>query len=245
MKKILLTVLLAVCLLIPSAILADEVTTTDKETATTDETKQVDPKLIEVNKLYKEKKYDGAIKLLDEWIKTDDTNPYIYMSYMSIYLTQYKYSKAEEYAEIGLEKIENHIPMMKIASQVYIKIRDFGEAVDILEDVVELAPKDVDAWIQLSSACLFDRDPSDSIDAAEEVLKMDSKNLIAYANIGYSYIARSKYVQSVQAFDKGLKYHPKNEVLLRGKAKAEFLKKKKEIAKRSPRIPVVRGNDSM
>jgi tetratricopeptide (TPR) repeat protein len=237
MKKFFLAVLLAACLVIPSTILADE--------ATTDKDKQVDPKLIEVNKLYKEKKYDDAIKLLDEWIKTDDNNPYIYMSYMSIYLTQYKYSKAEEYAEISLEKIENHVPLMKIAAQVYMKIREYGDAVDILEDVVELVPKDVDAWIQLSSACFFDRDPSDSIDAAEEALKLDRKNLVAHANIGYSYIARNKYVQSIQAFEKGLKYHPKSEALLKGKAKAELLKKKKEIAKRSPRIPIVRRTDAL
>ena len=125
----------------------------------------------------------------------------------------------------------------KIGQELYNQGR-YDEALDVFDKVIELDPRNKEAWFQIGNTLMELKEvPRWAVTAYEEVLKIDPNHKDALKNKGIAFHKARKFKEAIAAYDEFLKTESKNEEILQKKAIA--LWRLKEYKKAIPALEEV------
>jgi tetratricopeptide (TPR) repeat protein len=224
MKKLMMFSLVILIACLSSAVILAQ--TQEAQPAAQADSNPLEAKFKEAINLYKEKKNADAEVIFNELLKAYPTNFEVLFWAGTNYLEMKKIEEARKLAENGLIVDEKNLLMLKLKSRTYLLEKDYGEALDILDDASEYYPNDLETWLMITVTSVYHQKWGKAIDAADEALKIDPKSMFALSYKANALIAKKKWDKAIEVFDIMLSIDPQNEFAKN--TKELVIKKQKE-----------------
>lgn len=231
MKKVAILSLAASAVLIWSAVLFAQ--TEQTQPASQENTEKLNMKMQQALTLLKEKKNTEAEVIFNELLKEYPGNHEVIFWTGVNCIEMNKFEEAHKLADDVLKKDEKNLLMLKLKGRLFITAKEYGDALDVLEEATEYHPNDLEAWIMMTVAAMYDQSWGKAIDAADEALKIDPKNILVLSYKGNAWIAKKKWNKAVEVFDQILAIDPQNEFAKKTKQMAENRIKQEKSGRRA------------
>ncbi len=139
----------------------------------------------------------NAEKYLLEALNIDDKLVQIYLNLTDLYLRQHEILKAIEILQNGVYKIPDDVALKHYLARVYIDDSRYDIAIDQLDAVLEMSPKNYDAYWDLGRV-YFELGVWDmAISNYERVLEFVDDNPLIYYNVAIAYEANNEVDKAI------------------------------------------------
>eukprot|EP00815_Leptocylindrus_aporus_P010944 CAMPEP_0116062066 /NCGR_PEP_ID=MMETSP0322-20121206/7501_1 /TAXON_ID=163516 /ORGANISM="Leptocylindrus danicus var. apora, Strain B651" /LENGTH=589 /DNA_ID=CAMNT_0003547229 /DNA_START=43 /DNA_END=1812 /DNA_ORIENTATION=+ len=164
------------------------------------------------NELYKEKKFDEALKAYDEAITHDDTNMTFYTNKAAVYLTMKKFDNAIEECEKGLEVGKANFAPFEDRAKAHARI---GRAYQLQKKYVEAIESYNNAQLESFDKAVqrtlknleLEKKKADSLAYQDDAKAEEAKER------GNGFFREKKFGEAVKEYEEACKRAPKNAVI--------------------------------
>ena len=146
--------------------------------------------------------HERALNYLREWARLDATNPEAHF-HLGIGLASSGNHKGAIRAFDQVLKLKpGHKGALHRKSGIYLKLKDYPEASEVLKQLIELAPDNPKAYYLLGIALdrLDEIDPA--IDAMKKAAELDPEEIKYYQHLIFLYERKEDHTQAAQCFSK-------------------------------------------
>lgn len=91
-----------------------------------------------------------------------------------------------------------------IREQAEMQCRMYQQAINDINQAIEMEPKNVDYWVEKGSVHLRVNQPKEAIEALNKAIELDAKNAAAYRMLGYCQIQQNKKKEGLANLEKAV-----------------------------------------
>lgn len=154
--------------------------------------------------------YDSARIAYLNGIKADPEQPLNFAGMVKVNKLSDDDKGVSENTNKALELDDKNPLVYLTLSEAYsnIKIKDYGKAIELLLKVIQVNPKQVDAYLNISKVYLAKGNGTDAIKNIEEVLKIDNKNSEALTLKARVYVLINKNNEAITLLNDAINNDP-------------------------------------
>lgn len=130
-------------------------------------------------------------------------------NFISTY-SQINHDKFKLQANVLLKKHPNKIQLFKIVSMLYLQNNKFSDAIEVMKELLNILPKDIDTLINTGVAYYQLDKFNRSIEFLEKAKKLGIKKQQVYYNLGKVYQKKNHIDEAIKYFKLSLKFDSKD-----------------------------------
>ena len=164
-------------------------------------------------KLFKEKKYDDAVVILEDLLKKEPDNIETMRFAGDCYYLSGKTDKARKTGELILEKDPGNLHAQRLMGNIlFYKKKDAGKAIGYYKRALAQKPDDRSTFLSLMEAYFYIKDIPSVISALEVYLKKNPNDYQALVIMGEAYIERGSLKDAQRILKRALEIEPDDAV---------------------------------
>lgn len=174
-----------------------------------------------------EKKFEKQAKKEEKKVEKKKEEPkdppnIAFAKKLQIYLDKNQIKEAIELFQSLPKELEKDIDFKILLASLYISDKQFDQAIDVANNILQLDPENIDAYELISLALEGKGDKQAQKENADKILAIDPYNATINIQKAEDYAINKKYKLSRQSYKKALKNEPKNVDALFGYAQMSF-----------------------
>jgi len=174
----------------------------------------VEEELLKTEQFIINKNYKAAQKQLDVLIKHDPHHPKIHEYMGDIYFNQKDYKQSVWHYFSSLEKNENNIKgLLKLSENLFF-LKQYQQAINIINKVIEMDSSYTYAFIILGMCEQELENEPEAITAYENAIAINPKEVLAYLNLGLLYKKNKEYDKAVKIYQQAIVHNSGNHFIL-------------------------------
>jgi len=156
------------------------------------------------------KDVDGAIDFWKQANENNRNNPLPWLNLAQIYNANGKPAESLKILENGTNQLPNEVGLLLMYAETLSQAQDYQKAIHIVNRVIKLEPKSIDAWTLLSGLYGVVKNTEGVITASRHALSLDPDNPIVMTNLGSALAEKEEYEQALDFLKKAIsiKSHP-------------------------------------
>jgi tetratricopeptide (TPR) repeat protein len=159
--------------------------------------------------MVKQKSYDEALNLLENWAKKDPNNIDVRLRMGLIYTEQKSYGKAIQAVSWGIDRRPNDVKLRFYRAALYEENKEFDNAKEEYEHILKIDPANVDGRLRLASLYYYRLKQSEpAVSLAKEAMNLDPKRPEPYLVLGLIYYQMENYEKASETFQDGIREFP-------------------------------------
>lgn len=166
--------------------------------------------LLEIQKLFSERKYKSALKRLDKLIGKSNQNVELLINKISILIGMENYFEAKKIASNLLLKNPNNADLLLNLGLINHKIREYDEAIIFYNSAYEKSPELFQSILNLVSLYLEIDDADNAILSLNRVKELISDYDIYHQLIAEAYLRKLQFSKAMEHHEQAVIKNPKN-----------------------------------
>lgn len=147
--------------------------------------------------LYDKGKLQKSLRLCNELLAVDSSNPYVLITLGNIYYVQNNYKKASDFYQNAVDfNPENYSATINLANSYY-ELKNYLDAVYYAKNAIKQKPEEKIGYVILGNSYFELENYADSIIAFEQALKIDPSDVWVYNYLSQSYNKANNYIKAV------------------------------------------------
>lgn len=155
--------------------------------------------------LIKQKAYDDALNLLEDWALKDPHNVDVRLRIGLIHAEQKQYGKAIQAVSLGINRRPSDLRLRFYRASLFDQNKEFDQAKKEYEAILAIAPSNVDGRLRLASLYYYRlNQPGPAVELAEEAMVINPRRPEPYLVLGLLYFQMEEYEKASNVFKEGI-----------------------------------------
>jgi len=156
--------------------------------------------------LYREKKYQEAVDLLNKAIALDASNAENHNNIALCYLHAGKFTEALESITYAIEINPNNHNFVNNMGLIYRSLGELDKSIEVFKKAIDLQPTDSKGWENLGSAYGQNKELEKGIDCFKKAIELDPKSLGPHIDLAYGYHLLGEWEKAWPEYEYRLEY---------------------------------------